>query len=32
MLQISDSARDKLKDILKENPGKCLSIVSDGFG
>jgi hypothetical protein len=32
MLQISDTAREKLKTILAEHPGKCLAIVSDGFG
>jgi len=32
MLQISDSARDKLKEVMKEHAGKCLRIISEGFG
>jgi hypothetical protein len=32
MLQITDAARDKLKEVMKDHEGKCLTIVSDGFG
>jgi hypothetical protein len=32
MLRISDAAAIKCKEILKENPGKIISIVIDGFG
>jgi len=32
MLQITDVARDKIKEVMKEHQGKCLRIVSEGFG
>lgn len=32
MLNITDAARDKLKLVMAEHPGKCLRIVSEGFG
>jgi Fe-S cluster assembly iron-binding protein IscA len=32
MLKITDAARDKFKELLKEHEGKCLRIVFEGFG
>ena len=32
MLKITDSARDKFKELLKEHEGKCLRVVFEGFG
>jgi hypothetical protein len=32
MLRISAKARDVLKDILEEHPGKQLRLVVEGFG
>jgi Fe-S cluster assembly iron-binding protein IscA len=32
MIEISDSERDKILDLLKTNPGKFLRIVIDGTG
>lgn len=32
MIHITDAARDMLQNVLKENPGKCLRIVFEGFG
>jgi len=32
MLQITDTARDKIQEIMKDHPGKCLAIVVDGYG
>lgn len=32
MLNITDSARDKLKEILKNYPDKCLRLVLEGIG
>ena len=32
MLKISAKARDALKDILEEHPGKHLRLVVEGFG
>jgi len=32
MLEITDAARDKFKEVLKDHPGKCLRIVTEGYG
>lgn len=32
MLNITDAARDQLKELMKEHPGKCLRVVFEGFG
>lgn len=32
MLEITDAARDKLKSLLKNYPGKCLRLVIEGVG
>jgi len=32
MLQITDAARDQIKIVMEEHKGKCLSIISEGFG
>ena len=32
MIQISSIAKDKIKEVLINNPGKCLRIVIMGFG
>lgn len=32
MLNITDTARDKLKELMKDHPGQCLRIVVQGFG
>ncbi len=32
MVKISDAAKDKISDVLKQNPGKYLRIVVEGFG
>ena len=32
MVEITDVARDKLKEVLSENPGKYLRIVMEGVG
>jgi Fe-S cluster assembly iron-binding protein IscA len=32
MINITDAARDKIKEILKENPGKHLRVMVQGFG
>jgi Fe-S cluster assembly iron-binding protein IscA len=32
MVEITDVARDKLKEVLNKNPGKYLRIVMDGVG
>ena len=32
MLTITDTARDKFKEIMKEHPDKYLRVVFEGFG
>lgn len=32
MLSITDTARDKLKELMKEHSGKYLRVVFEGFG
>ncbi len=32
MLNITDSARDKFKELMKNYPDKCLRVVFEGFG
>jgi Fe-S cluster assembly iron-binding protein IscA len=32
MINVTDAARDKIKEVLKENPGKYVRIVIEGFG
>lgn len=32
MLTITDTARDNFEQILKENPGKTVRVVFEGFG
>jgi Fe-S cluster assembly iron-binding protein IscA len=32
MVKITDVAKDKIKEVLKENPGKYLRIVLQGIG
>jgi Fe-S cluster assembly iron-binding protein IscA len=32
MVEITDVAKDKLKEVLNENPGKYLRIVMEGVG
>ena len=32
MITITDVARDKIKEVLKNNPGKYLRIETQGFG
>jgi iron-sulfur cluster assembly accessory protein len=32
VIQITDSAKDKLKEVLDKNPGKHLRVVFQGFG
>lgn len=32
MLRISETASVKLREILKQNPGKIIRVVIDGFG
>jgi hypothetical protein len=32
MIQITDSAKDKLKEVLDKNPGKQLRVTFQGFG
>jgi Fe-S cluster assembly iron-binding protein IscA len=32
MVEITDVAKDKLKEVLNENPGKYLRIVMQGIG
>jgi Fe-S cluster assembly iron-binding protein IscA len=32
MINISDVAKDKIKELLNKNPGKYLRIVVEGFG
>lgn len=32
MLIITDSARSQFKQIMKENPDKCLRVIFEGFG
>jgi Fe-S cluster assembly iron-binding protein IscA len=32
MITITDAARDKFKELMKNYPDKCLRIVFEGFG
>ena len=32
MINITDSAKDKLNEVLEKNPGKFLRVVIEGFG
>ena len=32
MLAVTDIARDMIKEVMKEHEGKCLRIVSEGYG
>lgn len=32
MLQITDVARDKIKELMQEHPGKQLRVIFEGFG
>jgi hypothetical protein len=32
MIEITDIARDKLKEVLNKNPGKYLRIITEGSG
>lgn len=32
MLQITDTAREQFKQILQDNPDKCLRVIFEGFG
>ena len=32
MIEVTDIARDKIKEVLKENPGKYIRVVMEGFG
>jgi len=32
MIDITDAARDKIKEVLNKNPGKYLRILREGFG
>ena len=32
MLTITDTARDQIKEVLKEHPGKIVRVVFEGFG
>jgi Fe-S cluster assembly iron-binding protein IscA len=32
MVEITDAAKDKIKEVLNENPGKYLRIVMQGVG
>jgi Fe-S cluster assembly iron-binding protein IscA len=32
MIEITDIARDKIKEVLNKNPGKYLRIVIEGYG
>lgn len=32
MMQITDAARDQIKEVMKEHKGKCLRIIFDGYG
>lgn len=32
MIEITDVARDKMKEVLDKNPGKCVRIEIEGFG
>jgi hypothetical protein len=31
-MQVTEKAREKLRQMLSENPGKCLRVVFEGFG
>ena len=32
MLNITDGARDKIKELMQEHPGKYLRVIFEGFG
>ncbi len=32
MIEITDIARDKIKEILNNNPGKSLRVIMQGYG
>ena len=32
MIKVTDTARDKFKELMKEHPGKFLRVVFEGFG
>ena len=32
MLTITDSAREQFKEIMQQNPDKCLRVIFEGFG
>jgi len=32
MLKITDDAREQFKQILEDNPEKCLRVIFEGFG
>lgn len=32
MIEITDIARDKIKEVLNENPGKYLRVITEGNG
>ncbi len=31
-MKVTDAAREMLKEIIRENPGKCLRVYFEGFG
>jgi hypothetical protein len=31
-MQVTEQAKEKLQQLLDENPGKCLRVVFEGFG
>jgi Fe-S cluster assembly iron-binding protein IscA len=31
-MKVTEQAREKLQQLLSENPGKCLRVVIEGFG
>jgi hypothetical protein len=31
-MQVTEQAKEKLGQLLRENPGKCLRVVFEGFG
>ena len=32
MIKVTDTARDKFKELMQEHPGKFLRVVFEGFG
>ena len=32
MIRITDLAREKIEEVLQNNPGKCLRLIMQGFG